>query len=266
MPPTILGMRARDVPVFQAAAVQKKVWILVRATNPKSLEYVGRKGYTPKPVDCKPKTADAPGHDAMGLVADPFVIPDAFKPGKRIKAQELWRRNARFLKLPLPKGLRALPDLKTKKLAAANNVVLPSPPRMGYAVDPDPGPRFGCLRLNGDYLHGDYDLYDIVDVKSPQFHEGIVGVLNGTMHIAIPRLDELRKYLNQKIGAPMIQHGGEAQLLDHSDQEIYLFTPAGEVKVLTTAQEIRQYYFNTFRGREALAALLNQDVNKMTMH
>src|SRR5262245_27167018 len=111
------GMRPQDITCFREAARDLELWILVRATNPLSLGYIGLAGFTPKPVECKPKTADVESHPAGGLVADPFTVPEAFSASKLEKAKQLWRKNAVFLKLPLPTGTRALPDRKARTIA-----------------------------------------------------------------------------------------------------------------------------------------------------
>lgn len=96
-------IRRPDVEAFRDAARRFAVHILVRRTNPASLPYVGRDGYVPKPIDCKPKTAD---RDVVlpsglivrcaGLVVDPMLpgFDKAFRPEKVGKAQEEWRRFA----------------------------------------------------------------------------------------------------------------------------------------------------------------------------
>jgi hypothetical protein len=89
-------IRPQDVEAFRDAARQFKVHILVRRTNPASLRYIGRKGFIPKPVDCKPKTAD---YDVVlpdglvtkcaGLVVDPTLprFEKAFKEGRAVPAE-----------------------------------------------------------------------------------------------------------------------------------------------------------------------------------
>src|SRR5207237_806375 len=73
-------IRPRDINAFTAAAKVYKVYILVRRTNPASLKYIGMPGFTPKPLDCKPKTADADividgrRRETAGLVVDPTLV------------------------------------------------------------------------------------------------------------------------------------------------------------------------------------------------
>ena len=50
--------RQEDQLVFGSVAQLEKVWILVRETNPVSLQlYAGKQGYSPKPFTCQAKTA-----------------------------------------------------------------------------------------------------------------------------------------------------------------------------------------------------------------
>ena len=73
---------------FEKMAIERNEVIMVRCANVESLEYQGRKGCCPKPITCKPKTADTdafpgPGmsrsrYDTAGLVVDPTVHKNVF--------------------------------------------------------------------------------------------------------------------------------------------------------------------------------------------
>lgn len=71
------GIRACDVAAFTKVARLTNTAILLRATNPKSLRFIGDKRYVAKPCDCKAKTATADDIvygqivECGGLVADP---------------------------------------------------------------------------------------------------------------------------------------------------------------------------------------------------
>ena len=77
------AIRQQDKAVFADAARHFNLWILVRRTNRESLPYIGLPGYTPKPIDCKAKTADS-SYDSRyrtaGLVVDPNEHRRAFGP------------------------------------------------------------------------------------------------------------------------------------------------------------------------------------------
>jgi len=93
------GIRPQDIPAFKLTAKLFKVHILLRATNPASLGYVGQRRYEPKRLDCKAKTADrdvtiagAPRRTA-GLVVDPMLAgPTAFEGNKYAKALKSWEK------------------------------------------------------------------------------------------------------------------------------------------------------------------------------
>jgi hypothetical protein len=130
-------MRPQDERVFEDAARTIGVWILVRRTKPAALAYIGLAGYAPKPIHCKAKTADsdlAP-HKLAGLVTSPKVHPEAFNAAKRAHTLQLWT------------------DFEREHLH----------PGSPFALEMNlPSRHYGCVKLNGKYIHADYDLYDII--------------------------------------------------------------------------------------------------------
>lgn len=217
-------MRPQDKVIFLEAARHFQCWILVRRTNVKSLPYVGRPGYSPKRIDCKAKTADqdVPGYNTAGLVVDPSLQPRAFSPGKAAKAQASW--NA------------------MKSLIGTV-----------YKVNTDKQSRqYGCLQLNGTYIHADYDLYDIIDIKQPHRNLAAVETLLGQPHRRGAKVLEVQEYVNSRIGSPMVQHGGEAQYADHSEQSIDAFGPNGEDTTILNEFSVRAWYQERFGGRQTL--------------
>lgn len=116
--------------------------------------------------------------------------------------------------------------------------------------DDDESPHYGCLKLNHCYLHGDYDLYDIIFTKDfrgqpldPRRHFGIVGSLNGVTHIRDPRFSQVQKYINAKLGiADMVQHGGQAQFGTHTDETLTVFSPDGLPGRQLSGGEVRSRY------------------------
>ena len=72
-------MRLNDKKIFLQVAQELKLWILVRRTNPASLQYIGRAGYAPKSIDCKAKTADQHGGEMQYADHSDQAI-DAFGP------------------------------------------------------------------------------------------------------------------------------------------------------------------------------------------
>jgi hypothetical protein len=218
-------MRSQDKPLFLEAARQFGVWILVRRTNVASLPYIGCPGYTPKRIDCKAKTADldVPPYKLAGLVVDPNLQPRAFKTEKLAKAKEFW-------------------SAMVHSLGAM------------YKVDADSRSKhFGCLKLQGSYIHGDYDLYDVIDATQPSRNLAAVETLLGQPHRRGAKVTPVQKFINDRIGSPMIQHGGEAQYADHSAQAIDAFGPSGEDVTILNEFSVRSWYQTQFGGRKTLS-------------
>lgn len=235
-------MRREDRAVFSEAARHFNYWILVRRTNPDSLRYVGEPGYYPKPIDCKAKTADfdVGEYRLAGLVADPTLHPRAFSPAKLPKAQKIWEEFEQFLGGPLFAYKQGEPG---------------QPTRRGYNLDENPRSRhFGCLTLQRLYLHGDYDLYDIIDSRDPQTNTATAEVLFRTKHMRSPLFDRVQEYINARLKVPMVQHGGEMQYTDHSEQTIDGFMPTGDFFQTETLAGIRGIYDLVFEGRQPLKA------------
>ena len=225
-----MAIRNEDKVVFLQAAARFGVWILVRDTNAASLAYMGQCGsngrlaYTPKPIDCKPKTADLDAGAFLnnGLVADPVKVRAAFSRDRLTKARNIWDKFAHEQ------------DVYNEKS--------PSPSR----VDLDArSPHYGCLKKNGLYLHGDYDLKDIIRIGEPNL--AAVNELNDEVHMESRWFKRIQAFVNGAIVSndqhvPMIQHGGEAQFADHSADLIYFFGPAGEHFTMQNQAEISEWY------------------------
>lgn len=147
-------MRTRDEQIFLKAAAKFNAWILVREDNEFSLPYVGKASYQPKPIACKPKTANnlVVEKKIAGLVADPFRWPQAFKGEKLAKAQSEW---IQFRNLHQLGHFKRTPDGHV--FDGRNHSAL------GFGIDTSPRSQHeGCLTFEGKYLYGDYDLFDIV--------------------------------------------------------------------------------------------------------
>jgi len=197
----------------------------VRRTNVASLPYIGLPGYTPKRIDCKAKTADldVSPYKLAGLVVDPSLQPRAFKTDKLAKAKEFW-----------------------SAMAQSIGTI--------YKVDADPRSKhYGALKLQGSYIHGDYDLYDIIDAAEPSRNLAAVETLLGQPHRRGAKVTPVQQFINERIGSPMIQHGGEAQYTDHSAQAIDAFGPDGEDVTILNEFSVRSWYQNQFGGRKTLS-------------
>jgi hypothetical protein len=218
-------MRPQDAQAFSAVAKQLGLWILVRRTNPASLDFIGRPGFVPKPIDCKAKTADV--GPCAGLVVNPEVLQNAFNPAKVPKAMKEWKK------------------------FCAEGLIGGSGARYGTQSDPNK-PYYGALLLGGDFVHGDYDLYDIIDPDQASRNLAAVETMLGQPHRRGANFYRVQQLINQKIGAPMVQHGGEAQYADHSEQALDAFGPAGEECTILNEFSVRGWYEQSFGGRKTL--------------
>ncbi len=214
-----LKLRREDIAVFSAAAELFDHIIIVRATNLKSLNYIGQKNYTPKPIDCKPKTADSNCFvqdlnlysECGGLVVDPTMVSFAAfaSDGKRRKAHESW--------------LGFLRD-KTKE-EKARKVFRRRETKGFYAVDTLHVSRhFGCVMLSNQdmpaddfhlggrgwqrfkqtemrYVHGDYDLYGMIDLSPADWPSLSGSLANRSPRVLKERLHGTPHYYSAKFPA-----------------------------------------------------------------
>lgn len=216
-------MRSQDHAPFSNAAKQFAAWILVRPTNPASLGFIGRPDYRPKPIEVKAKTADqnVGSYLTAGLVASPVIHPGAFSDVAR--ANSCWADTQSLL--AQKSGSVGLDEDKQSK-------------------------HYGCLKLNNNYLHGDYDLYDIIFTKDfrgepldPRRNFGVVGALNGVSHICDPRFSQVQQFINAHIGvADMVQHGGQAQFGTHTGETLTVFSPDGLPGRQLSCGEVSSWY------------------------
>ncbi|MEE8271334.1 MAG: hypothetical protein V3R98_06345 [Alphaproteobacteria bacterium] len=248
-------MRPRDIEVFKKAAKFYDVFILVRRTNPASLKFIGLSGYTPKRLDCKPKTADsfftAPGQgrkDVAGLVVDPTITgPAAFNSGAKYQnAMRLWT----------PFAARLAPAMADPRQAEALTYL---PGGKFYFVQRDPADaRYGCLKFAGNslvsagkYIHGDYDLYGIVPADNRGDNIIVSEERLGAAHSRGRKFFDVQHFLNNGIGVPMVLHGSQEKFApDHSDEVIDIFHPDGRTVTAAAGREaIRGEYRDRFQGR-----------------
>jgi hypothetical protein len=208
-------MRQQDIAHFLAAAREFHAWILVRRTNEASLQYIGQPGFTPKPIDCKAKTADV--GDNAGLVVKPSARGSEFVGDRAGRAQTEW------IKFAQPLGFLANSNADNRR----------------YRIDGEKGTRPGAVQYRDAetgnqwcYLHGDYDLYDIIPVEedgTSRANLAVVGKKAGVLHFYGHYFDRVARFVNSRIGVPMIQHAGHLQYDEHlSGDKIDAFGPKGE--------------------------------------
>ncbi len=247
------GMREKDAAVFAEAARWFELYILVRATNPHSLPYMSQDGYSAKRLDCKAKTADLDViiegriYKTAGLVVDPNVVGhSAFKGGKHAKALEEWGKFA-------PKVTSGIYD----RSGRPTKTYYPGGGLYGVQMNPQ-HKHYGCVMFSSNslisaatYIHGDYDLYAIVDRDSPLDTVFVTETRLGEKHVRSKELTDVQTYVNRRLGRPMVLHGDQEKYAPHSDEDVYVFFPdARAPRVLSGQREIERFYLLTLGGRQ----------------
>ncbi len=265
------GMRGKDLQKFLMVARDLNVTILVRHTNDDSLQYVQRPGFYPKPAAVKAKTADmnplpdarlvsgtrrVVQYDVSGLVVHPGFQPDCYKAAKVPKAFDCWEHTMETLAPTLMNVpvQRDQPDSWAIWGVARRGVLAP---RWQWRVDIDPlSPRFGCLQLRSDaidwsYIHGDYDLKDVIvrgrETDNRRAEGKLDGVKNFTPLLHEIEFEKVQKALNDKMGVEMVQHGAEAQFAWHGDEPITVAFPDWTHLLLHDAVTVQGWYNNLNR-------------------
>ncbi len=143
------GMRLSDDLVFRKLARKKKLIIIVRDSNPDALDYIGKKGYKPKPETLKAKTARSGKYKGLA-VAD-------------------------------PSDPRLQEYLKTKNMTY-DQYVNTELKGKGYRVDP-PEKGYVVRDGQGNAFYSDYDLHGVYDAKTGQnaYSESLRNELNKDM-------------------------------------------------------------------------------------
>jgi len=246
-------MRQRDQFIFAKAAQRHGAWIFVRDTNVHSLQYIGRHPYEPKPISCKPKTAPSdpglPNKKTAGLVTDPIRWPDAFG-AKQASAADIW---IQFI------TLHGLGRWDPVRKAYAG----PTKASFGFGINAEPGsPHEGCLTLEGKYLYGDYDLFDIVLLSEIQKNEGArrVPVMTGPRNVPVlqtrdlqdPTLAELRVFVNGQVGREVIRHGSQFAYAPGLYEDVWAFSPLEGSLGLWKKAILQQHYQKWGRDKHIL--------------
>ncbi len=252
-------MRQQHIGVFLTAARLYKVAILVRRTNTASIQHIGQDYASPKRLDCKAKTADfniAPKgcrlHEAKrgniaGLVVDPGMVGQgAYTDGKYVKALEAWRSFSGKLH----------PGMSTYE-QQKQFVYVPGGGQ--YFVERNPeDPYFGCVKFTssslikaGTCIHGDFDLYGIVDMDAPGQIVRVTEERLGQTHARSPKFFDVQNFVNSRIGVAMVLHGSqETYASRHEDDDLDVFFPDGRVDYAgPTAAKIEEFYQREFPGR-----------------
>lgn len=143
--PNKRGMRIRDDHALSRAAEDSGNIVLVRDSNPAALDYLGKKGYKPKPEKMKVKTRKTDPN--KGLAAADPESPDL---------KELLQE----------KGLTYDEYVKSLK-------------KEGLTVYPDEG--YIVRDIDGDAFYSDYDLHGVYNFKTGKnaYSDGVRDDLNG---------------------------------------------------------------------------------------
>lgn len=269
-----LGMRGKDLRATLEVARMFNVIILVRHTNENSLRYIGTAGFYPKPAAVKAKTADqnppsttvlvngikqVRTYEIAGLVVHPGFQPNAYKPEKAGKALDCWEHTMETLS---PNLIGSKVDLKKPDSLSLWGVERSAvhAPKWQWRVDADPkSSRFGCLQIKSSdipwsYVHGDYDLKDVIVLGNEQDNRRSEGTIDGVPNF-MPLLKgmeftAIQKELNFRMGADMIQHGSEAQFAWHGDEPILVAYPdrtEWRHETLLSAETVQSWYMNINR-------------------
>ena len=181
-------------------------------------------GFTPKPIDCKAKTARL--GDNAGLVVDPYEAEDAFPASKLAELKKQWDEEY----TPL----------------------LYSPRKTHYSIEKT-GKRKGCVKLDDKYIHADYDLKALVLPGHESATVALVTAVHGIQNARHGlKFDDVQREVNNAIRVEMVQHGAEDEFTGHSDDTIFVFGPKNEFKELHGLNAIQQWYDNQFHNRNTL--------------
>jgi len=228
--------RPEDLTSFRLAAEKYNCYILVRRTNPKSVRYIDKSNCVPKPVNCKPKTAKNDVYlmsdrtkisKCGGLVVKPQKVgPDAFNNANDFaNSVNLWNKNFQ----PLPSG---------------------------FSIEEDKDSGFyGCVKqtASDQYIHGDYDLYGIVDALDPSLRLQRTGKINGLNHTHGKLWEYVSDFLNERFQKQMIQHGSQEHFCYHTEENIDMFTPLASRRLrrltIRGARNLERLYAEFFNGR-----------------
>jgi hypothetical protein len=246
-------MRDEDSEVFAEAARWFEVYILVRATNKHSLPYMDKKGYSAKRLDCKAKTADfdvilnGKIYKTAGLVTDPNIVGfAAYNGGKHAKAVEEWAKFA-------PRVAANIYDASGRP----TKTYYPSGGLYGVQMNPE-HKHYGCVMFSSSslisaatYIHGDYDLYAIVDKDSPHDTVFVSETRLGEKHVRGKELLDVQMYVNRRFGRPLVLHGDQEKYSAHTDEPLYAFFPDDRApRILPDLLAIERFYETTLGGRK----------------
>lgn len=289
------GIKPAHVRIFGDVAGRLNVTLLLRATNPASVRYMGQARYAAKPIDCKAKTADedvALGDqpvDCAGLVADPNVVGRrAYKSRKWQKALDSWQQfEASMHKRQLGNGVVVYERAEHRgfytvdiappgSLDRHHGCLLVSDHAPPADFDPRKSHSRQWMSRHMGYVHGDYDLYGVIDhaaiaeaatAADPLHLEAVRQArLLGQPHAVGPQSLRVVAALNDALQCDLVKHA-EQSAYEFTDSDVYLFFPSGLVSVVLERdfkqpgrempgwfEDLYRYVFRTgYAGRERVS-------------
>jgi hypothetical protein len=221
------GMLPRHAEVFMQLAQQTRQLVAVRWSKQACI----KKGWVQKKYPAKPKGIDAKTSAETGIVT---IIEDADKPEYLSQAYNM--------------GYYVVEKVGQRLLAknkSGATLMLPQrtewPLRAGQIID---GKKMKPLT-------GDYDLMFVVDPKSPGRNLTIKEALTGNS--TNPATREVRTLFNQLAGDNRVMHGAHDAYgtIEKAGDGIIVFDGlTGEVRLLRTVDEAKEYYRIHLNGRE----------------
>jgi len=194
----------QHVAIFTEIARKKQCHIIVRCPNRASDQFMGRAFFTAKPLECKAKTANNLAHQFAGLVVSPEKLREAFLSNSYRGAKEAWEK---FTANGMPSGY---------SLAA--------------------GQWSGCLTLNGNLIHADYDLLAVTPAEGPvddQNNPRLRAYSTEEYGMISALTKEIMDALNYEFKCPLVKHGAEFDVdLYHFGSCIH-FRPDGSHESVT---------------------------------
>jgi hypothetical protein len=199
-------------------------------------------------------------YKVAGLVVHPGFQPDCYGGTKRRKAQDCWDHTMETLSPSLVNRKVDLNSPDSWNIWGVERRGV-NAPRWTWRVNVDrDSDYFGCLQLkSGDtpwsYIHGDYDLKDVIVVGREQDNRRAEGTLDGVKNFT-PLLKGLefqtiQNALNARMGTDMVQHGAEAQFAWHGDEPITVAYPDWRHLILLSAETVQSWYMQL--NREVIA-------------
>ncbi len=278
----------QHIDVFKDVSRKLGLFILVRRTNPESLKFINYPGFVPKPLLCKPKTADRNIEwrvegcyrqiNCAGLVVNPFMLGQAaFSTWEKCKnAMDTWRK---YWGSPenVPEGFliqndmhssyygcimrtnggavtRVYPHNRTQQGVDAVKTVNMLPSATNTFIDQD---AVNSLPPGCAYIHGDYDLYALVHKDALSHRTAMQALFDGEKHTHGIYWNQFEAFVNGRIKIDMIQHGSQENFTGHSEEEVDIFAPFPEFDLqnrkTTNAASMQTVFRQMFDNRKTVA-------------